>query len=855
MKIPKEIRRAALEYLGRGWAPIPVRAGSKAPSTPGWVDLCVTEETVSTYFNERVNIGIRLGLASGGLVDVDLDVPEAISMAGLFLPATDAIFGRPSKITSHWLYVVNSEFETQRFKDPNGTTLLELRGSGSQTVFPSSTHSGETVSWSKNGDPSKQESASLCARVGRLAAAVLIARHWPATGSRQETALALGGGLSRLRWNPNEIGEFIIAVARTVGDEEWERRFSVAEYTQRRLDRKLPATGWKRLETLLSADVVRKARTWLDSGDQAPAEDDAANDDRSTIQGEQKTQAQQLLELAEQLALFHTPNNEGFATVPINGHKENWPICSSGFRNWLLFNFYQKYKKPPSTDALKNAVAILSARSQFEAPVAPVFLRVAHSGQNIFIDLCNSDWEVIQVTGSGWEVVPESPVCFYRSRGMAPLPRPERGGSIDELRKHINAQDDKTWKLIVAWLLGSLYPTGPYPILILQEEAGTAKSTTARLLRSLLDSSTSLVRSAPREDRDLMIAAHNSWVLNYDNLSALPYWLSDAFCRLATGGGLSTRQLYTDMDEIIFEATRPLLLNGIDDLAAREDLADRALIVSMSPISEDCRRSETALQKQFEADAPRILGGLLNVLSASLSNIGTVSVDRLPRMADFAQRVVAAEDALGWPSGSFIELYKEGRANTAAEWLEGDAVGKAVLDTLTDFDKWEGTATILLASLNSRVGEEIRLNQKWPKDSRALAGRVRRAAPFLRKEGVEVDFTREPHSRRKLITIRKVMQTTDPLVPKSLDLEFAQQHIGNTTTKPYGRDMGACGDLEKSTTSSADSLHPDDVVEIPRTDDATFQCGFCAEQFASHADWRDHTLQSRCTGAPQNSGR
>jgi len=80
-----------------------------------------------------------------------------------------------------------------------------------------------------------------------------------------------------------------------------------------------------------------------------------------------------------------------------------------------------------------------------------------------------------------------------------------------------------------------------------------------------------------REERDLVIAANNSHVLAFDNLSGLPHALSDAFCRLATGASFGLRQLYTDADEVLFQAARPILLNGIDDVIGRSDLADRAL--------------------------------------------------------------------------------------------------------------------------------------------------------------------------------------------------------------------------------------------------------------------------------------
>ena len=81
-----------------------------------------------------------------------------------------------------------------------------------------------------------------------------------------------------------------------------------------------------------------------------------------------------------------------------------------------------------------------------------------------------------------------------------------------------------------------------------------------------------------------MIRARNAWVLAFDNLSALPGWLSDAFCRLATGGGFSTGELHTNDEEVIFDATRPMAFNGIDDFITRADLLERSLLMRHPPI-------------------------------------------------------------------------------------------------------------------------------------------------------------------------------------------------------------------------------------------------------------------------------
>jgi hypothetical protein len=92
-----------------------------------------------------------------------------------------------------------------------------------------------------------------------------------------------------------------------------------------------------------------------------------------------------------------------------------------------------------------------------------------------------------------------------------------------------------------------------------------------------------------------MIAANNGHVLAFDDLSSLSPWLSDALCRLASGGSFAVRQLYTDDEEVLFKAARPTLLNGIEDVIGQPDLADRAIFLALGPIEEVQRRSESEL--------------------------------------------------------------------------------------------------------------------------------------------------------------------------------------------------------------------------------------------------------------------
>lgn len=220
------------------------------------------------------------------------------------------------------------------------------------------------------------------------------------------------------------------------------------------------------------------------------------------------------------------------------------------------------------------------------------------------------------------------------------------------MRNFLNLKSDEDFVLVVAWAITVLRDRGPYPALVLSGEQGSAKSTFSAVLRALLDPNTAPLRALPREDRDLFIAASNGHVLAFDNVSGLPAWISDTLCRLATGGGFAVRQLYTDQDEVLFDAARPVILNGIEDIVTRPDLADRALFLTLEAIPEDRRRPDAELWAAFEAERPRILGVLLDAVAEGLRRLPDTRLPKLPRMADFALWASACETAL-WPTGTF----------------------------------------------------------------------------------------------------------------------------------------------------------------------------------------------------------
>ena len=492
---------------------------------------------------------------------------------------------------------------------------------------------------------------------------------------------------------------------------------------------------------------------------------------------EEESQATCLVGLARTAgaALFHTPDGEAYASILVEGHTETWLLKVKGFRRWLARLFYEEYGKAPGSQAIQDALGVLEGQAVFDGDEFPVYSRLAEHNGAIYLDLGNPAWQAVEITPNGWQVIATPPVKFRRAKGLLPLPEPARNGTLTALRPFVNLASDDDWRLVVSWLVIALRPTGPYPVLVVYGEQGSAKSSLVRVLRALVDPNTAALRTTSREERDLVIAATNGWLIALDNLSHLPDWLSDALCRLATGSGFATRELYTDADETIFAAQRPMVLNGIEEVATRGDLLDRAITLYLPTIPEKQRKDEKVFWEEFEQARPQIFGALLDIVSAALQHLPTTTLSRKPRMADFALWSCAAAAACGWSAEDFLDAYQGVRDAVHELTLEASPVGPLVRDFAQQHSPWEGTASELLTVLETRVqggattqspqagkgvtmhapkaGSDVTKHKSWPKNGRALSNTLRRLAPTLRAVGVDVQHIREPGTGKRLITL------------------------------------------------------------------------------------------------------
>ena len=456
-----------------------------------------------------------------------------------------------------------------------------------------------------------------------------------------------------------------------------------------------------------------------------------------------------LVALAEAAGVdvWQASNGEQYASVPVGEHTEHWPLDSEAFRAWLEYRFYQEEGRV-ATGGVDEALLVLRFKAM-AGPKHPIYTRIAEHEGAVYIDLADDEWRAVRVTPAGWEVVSNPPVRFRRPNGLLPLPTPEHGGRLDEMRRFINVTDEE-WPLVAAWMVAALAPSGPYPVLLLKGEQGSAKSTTARAIKRLLDPHTVDLRKESHDPRNLAIAANNTRILALDNLSVLAPWLSDYICTLSTGGGYAIRKNYTDNEETLFNTQAPVILNGIGEIATRADLLDRALLVTCPRIPEEARRPEREFWPAFDAAKPRLLGAVLDALAGALAKLPEVKLTRLPRMADFAVFATATARAGAFGEEAFWHAYDDNRENAHVIALEGSPVAEALIALIEDqaAGEWKSTPSALLDELRRYASEEALRSSAWPRSARGLTAALTRLAPNLRAIGYDVDLGSRSHGKR-----------------------------------------------------------------------------------------------------------
>jgi len=728
-----DLLSAALDYARRGWYVMPLHdvthgacscgkpdcdKPGKHPHITDWTNTASLDPAQIDHWWQdwpHANVGILAGERSRlAVLDVDPRNGGDLALEDLVhsytpLPETPTVISGGKG--PHYYFALDGPFG--KFDPGPG---LNLQADGALVVAPPSLHhSGNTYTWEASSSPDDVSLAALPdwlralgeAKASTSVDGVDLPDTLPAVdiqtlkvSHRIKYCIAMGHDPDDPQRYPSR-SEALFAVIQalmasghddaTIASVIMDTRYSISAKVLSQKNPKNPHY-WEQTKAWVAKEIARaKAKhddhprrngpTGPDMTGHPPGAEGTASSTDDQQPDKKETQAAILLRLANAAILLRTNDGQLYAYAPVNGHHEVLSIGErgGGMRKWLVKRYREERDSLPNTTAVGQVVEALIAQAQFDGVPCEVYTRTAYVNDKLYLDLANDRWQVVEIDADGWRVLEKSPVYFRRTSGMLPLPTPDAEGTADDLYSMLPVdQDTNEAKVLIGWLFGTLQPDGSRAHLAAHGEQGSAKSTTTRMLRQTVDPNKAPTRSLPKEEKDLVLAASNGSIVGLENVSHLADWQSDALCCLSTGAGLGTRQLYTDADEIIFAAQRPVILNGIAEVCVRGDLLDRTLVVMLPAIDTTTRKQEKNLWRAFRENHPRVLGALLHAASTALKNRDTLQFPALPRLADFAVWVEAAAPDLGMKRGEFLTLMQTNRQEATAIELEATPLSAVV---------------------------------------------------------------------------------------------------------------------------------------------------------------------------------
>ena len=375
-----------------------------------------------------------------------------------------------------------------------------------------------------------------------------------------------------------------------------------------------------------------------------------------------KSQADIMVELvlAQDATLFVDQYDQphiNFSTGDL-GPSKTYKLSSQVVKHWMSKLLWDNHDKAPGGEATNSALNVLKAMAR-EGPQLPLYNRVAPGiNDNIWIDMTDEYWQAIRVTRKGWKVQERPPIIFRRFTHQQPLPMPLPGGDIREILQFTNLPNENHQLLYLVDTVSKFIPDIPHTIAYYYGPHGSGKSIGMNAQRAVVDPSIVKLLKLPRDDRELIQQMFHHYLPYYDNVSSIPRWMSDTFCRAVSGTGNSKRQLYTDDDDVIYQYRRCPGINGINIVATRGDFLDRTIFLECKMIEDKARLEDKVMTWSLKEASPRIFGAILDILVKALNIHPTVELDGLTRMAGFHRWGYAIAEALGEGGAAFLEAYQ-----------------------------------------------------------------------------------------------------------------------------------------------------------------------------------------------------
>ncbi len=446
------------------------------------------------------------------------------------------------------------------------------------------------------------------------------------------------------------------------------------------------------------------------------------------------TQAELLIAIGSKQLLFHDDMWDAYVEQTGSAVK----VRSSSFKQYLAREMWLQHGKAPNTDSLNQALNVLEAKANYEGELHILHNRIAEHDNAFWYDLGNG--KAVCITHGQWQIVDNPPLIFRRYPHQQTNDLPVSGGSLDSLFRFINIPDYDHRLLLKVWIVSFFVPGIGHPIIHPHGDQGSGKTTLCRYIKRIIDPSKIDVFFNVTDRNELVQTLEHHAFIAFDNVSDMQDWFSDQIAQAVTGAGFSKRKLFTDDEDVVYQIRRAIAINGISQVIHRPDAMDRSILFRLKEIDENQRIEERRLEAMFTEARPLILGAAFDALSKAIGIYPTLSLGKLPRMADFCLWGCAIAEGLGVDRMDFLNAYASNIKDQHKEIVGGNTLAQAIIEFMKDKTEWTGTMGKLYDAL-LEIANPNKKDRTFPKASNKLRQAIGRINLNLVKFGVRIDIS------------------------------------------------------------------------------------------------------------------
>lgn len=487
-------------------------------------------------------------------------------------------------------------------------------------------------------------------------------------------------------------------------------------------------------------------------------------------QGKSDPITKQLIDLIETgpYPLHHDDQGTSYCSIDLNGIQKIVKIFSTEFEQWISYEYYTLHSKIPNQTILKGFYNYLSVKAQRSGTKIRLYNRIAYENGNIIIDLADGLNTAVIINGAGRNTQVNPPVLFQRYQHQEALPKPISGGNLRDLLPLMALSTEQEKCLVLSWLVASLIPDIERNFLLIEGPPGSGKTTLAKMLKSLIDPMKGASLHLSKKDREVAQVIDHHAVPLFDNVEMISKPVSDLFCQTYSGGSYSTKALYTNDDDFVFNLTGNAIFTSVLLKNLQTDFLNRTIKIKLDAMDHVNRKSGSAIFNQFNQIKPQLFGALLDTLVKTIKIKKRIPVPHISRTVDFDHYCMAAAEVLGFGKDVFI---KARQANERLK-LKGMIAGIPLINALDNFlsnngDQWSGYMSQLLQQLPQYAASGDYL----PKGANVLSKEIRELRHKLEAAGIYVasrGYNDGNGMKYYINRIDTTSMTDDPAVEKDL---------------------------------------------------------------------------------------